>query len=104
MTGARVEFSVDAQADVARLALWVGLDSGEARAQAVIDRIDATLARLARRPRLGRIELSFKGEPRVFSVYPWKIVYEPLPETDGIYVLRILDSRQNLSALLGKKT
>ena len=104
MMGAKVEFSADAQTDVARLALWIGLDAGEVRAQAVIDRIDATLARLARRPRLGRVELNFEGEPRVFSVYPWKIVYEPLPETDGIHVLRILDSRQDLSALLGKKT
>lgn len=104
MKGAKVELSADAQTDVARLALWIGLDSGEARARAVIDRTDATLARLARRPRLGRIEPKFEGEPRVFSVHPWKIVYEPLPETDGIHVLRILDSRQDISALLGKKT
>lgn len=104
MKGAKVEFSADARIDVVRLALWIGLNSGEARAQAVIDRFDATLARFARRPRLGRVELKFEGEPRVFSVHPWKIVYDPLPETDGIHVLRILDSRQDISALLGKKT
>jgi plasmid stabilization system protein ParE len=104
MTGAMVELSVEAQTDVARLALWIGLDSGEERAQAVIDRIDATLVRLARRPRLGRTEMSFDGEPRVFSVYPWKVVYEPLLDGSGIYILRILDSRQDLLALLGKKT
>ncbi|NQE64510.1 hypothetical protein E1H18_4766 [Caulobacter sp. RHG1] len=104
MMGARVEFSVKARTDVARLALWIALDAGEERAQAVIDRINASIARLARRPRLGRVEQIFRGDPSVFTVYPWKTVYEPLPDGDGIHVLRILDTRQNIAALLGKKS
>jgi plasmid stabilization system protein ParE len=103
MAGARVEFSVKARTDIVRLLLWIALDSGEKQAQAVVDRINATIARLARRPRLGRVEQIFRGNPLVFTVYPWKIVYEPLPEGNGVNVLRILDTRQDIAALLGKK-
>ena len=104
MAGARVEFSVEAQTDVARLTLWIGRESGAERAQAIVDRLDAATIRLARRPRIGRVAAVWKGEPRVFGVRPWLIVYRPLSEEDGIFVLRILDSRQDIATLLGKKT
>jgi plasmid stabilization system protein ParE len=104
MAGAEVRYSAKARYDVVRLALWIAMNGGEARAQEQVDRIGMTLQRLARRPRLGWQDTGTPGEPRVFSVRPWKIVYRPLSDEGGIRVLRILDSRQNLAALLGKKT
>nr|WP_295110891.1 type II toxin-antitoxin system RelE/ParE family toxin [uncultured Caulobacter sp.] len=104
MAGTGVSYSAKARADVVRLSLWIARDGGEARAQDQVDRISATLQRLARRPRLGWQDTKTPGEPRVFSVRPWKIIYQPLSDESGILVLRILDSRQDISALLGKKT
>ena len=48
--------------------------------------------------------LTLKGEPRVFGVRPWLIVYQPLSDGDGVHVIRILDNRRDIAALLGKKT
>jgi toxin ParE1/3/4 len=48
--------------------------------------------------------MDFKGDPYSFSVPPWLIVYDPLPDGNGTYILRILDNRRNVAALLGKKT
>jgi plasmid stabilization system protein ParE len=89
---------------VARLTLWIGRESSVDRAQAVIDRIDRALVKLALRPALGRVRLDFEGEPRAFGVAPWLVVYEALPDADGIHVLRSLDTRRDLAALLGKKS
>jgi toxin ParE1/3/4 len=96
--------SPDALRDFNRLYAWIALDSGDARAEVVLKRIDEVALLLARRPRLGRRRMDFEGESYCFSVPPWLIVYEPLPTADGILVLRILDSRRNVAALLGKKT
>jgi toxin ParE1/3/4 len=104
MVGGEVRYSARARRDAVQLALWIARDGGEARAGDVIDRITLTLERLARRPKLGRLETAIPGEPRVFSVRPWKIIYRPLQDGTGVLVLRILDSRQDLAALLGKKT
>ncbi len=97
-----IDRSPDARRDAARLALWIGRESGVDRAQAVMDRLEAAL-RLARRPRLGRVRRDLKGEPRSFPVGPWSI-YEPLKDSSGILVLRILDSRRDIAALMGKKS
>jgi toxin ParE1/3/4 len=104
MAGAEVRYSAKARNDVVRLALWIAMDGGEARARDQVDRITATLQRLARRPRLGRQDATTVGEPHVFSVRPWKIIYRPLSDSDGVLILRILDSRRDVAALLGKKT
>lgn len=104
MAGPRVERSSGARRDAARLALWIGRESGVDRAQAVIDRIDRVLAKLARRPTLGRVRVDLDGEPRSFSVPPWLIVYEPLEDREGIHLLRIIDNRRDVAALLGKKS
>lgn len=96
--------SADALRDFNRIYAWIASDSGDARAEAVLRRIDEVTLRLARRPRLGRRRLDFEGEPFSFSVSPWLIVYEPLPGGEGIFVLRILDNRRDIAALIGKKT
>lgn len=104
MAGGRIERSPDARRDALRLALWIGRQGGVDRAQAVSDRLEAALVLLARRPMLGRPRPGFDGDPRSFSVRPWVIVYDLLPDDAGIQVLRILDSRQDTAALMGKKS
>jgi len=96
--------SPKAQSDFRRLYAWIALDSGKARARAVLNRLDRAIERLARRPRLGRRRMDFNDEPYSFTVAPWLVVYEPLPGGAGIYLLRILDSRRDIAALMGKKS
>ena len=104
MKASKVVRSKRAQADFRRLYAWIAIDSGHARAAAVLARIDRSIERLALRPRIGRARKDYDGEPHAFTVAPWLIVYEILPEHSGIHVLRILDSRRDIAALMGKKS
>jgi plasmid stabilization system protein ParE len=67
------------------------------RAEAILRRIDVTLANLAAMPRIGRIRPDFEGAPRVFSIWPWLILYEPLGAGNGIVVWRVIDGRRDLT-------
>lgn len=96
--------SADALRDFRRIYAWIAADSGVARAEAVLRRLNEVVQRLAKRPRLGRRRFDFQDDPYSFSAPPWVIVYEPLPDSGGILILRILDNRRDIAALLGKKT
>ena len=96
--------SAEARKDVRDLYLWIVEDGGIERAEVAIALIEARLRRLAERPLLGRSRPDLEGDPRSSSVPPWVIIYEPLESRAGVHVLRILDSRRNIAALLGKKT
>jgi|EndMetStandDraft_7_1072992.scaffolds.fasta_scaffold1003291_2 toxin ParE1/3/4 len=104
MAGPTIERSLNARRDVKQLALWIARESGDARATAVTDRLEIAFELLARRPQLGRVRFDFKGNPRSFSITPWVIVYEVLEDGSGIHLLRILDSRRDVAALMGKKS
>lgn len=103
MDAPRAVRSPDASRDFFRIYAWVEARSGEARAEAVARELDEVTRRVAKRPRLGRRRFDFENDPYSFSVPPWLVVYEPLPDGNGILVLRILDSRRDIAALLGKK-
>ena len=96
--------SADALSDFQRIYAWIASDGGELRAEMNLRRLDELIHRLARRPRLGHRRFDFRGDPYSFSVPPWVIVYEPLSDGNGIHVLRILDSRRDIAALVGKKS
>jgi toxin ParE1/3/4 len=96
--------SAKAVVDAEDVFIWIARHDGASRARGVIFRLERTLERLAARSGLGRVRADFVGEPRSFSVPPWLVVYEPLAEDRGILVLRILDSRRDIAALMGKKS
>ena len=104
MGASTVVRSAKARKDIRELYVWIVEDSGLERAEQVIARIEATVQRLAKRPLSGRSRPDLEGEPRSFSVAPWLIVYEPLKDGTGIHLLRIIDSRRDVAALLGKKS
>lgn len=104
MGAPRVVKSAAAIRDFRHIYAWIAGDGGHERAMKNLGRLDRALERLARRPLLGPQRREATGDLRGFSVSPWLIVYRPLPEKGGVHVLRILDSRQDISALLGKKT
>jgi plasmid stabilization system protein ParE len=96
--------SAAALRDFRRIYGWIALDGGPERAKKNLARLDLATEKLARRPLLGPPRLEAPGDIRGFSVYPWVVIYRPLPNKGGVHVLRILDGRQDISALLGKKT
>ena len=96
--------SADALRYFRRIYAWIASGGGELRAEINLRRLDAVIRRLAKRPRLECRRFDFQGDPCSFSVPPWLIVYEPLSEGNGIHVLRILDSRRNIAALMGQKS
>jgi toxin ParE1/3/4 len=96
--------SPSAQRDIRGIYLWIASDNGAERAEAIMARLNRASERLAKRPHLGRFRPDLAGDPHSFSVRPWTIVYRPLADGNGIIILRILDNRRNVAALLGKKT
>jgi plasmid stabilization system protein ParE len=101
MRAPKVVRSSQAQSDIRRIFGWIALDGGNVRARTVLKRLDRTIERLAARPRLGPRWTDFEGDPYGFTVAPWLIIYKPLPDGDGI---RIIDTRRDVAALLGKKS
>jgi toxin ParE1/3/4 len=104
MVAPKVVKSAAALRDFRRIYAWIALDGGHERASQNLARLDGVIERLARRPLLGPPRPEGAGDLGSFSVRPWTVVYRPLPDKAGVHVIRILDSRQDLSALLGKKT
>jgi toxin ParE1/3/4 len=103
MAQPRVILSPQAVADLDALETYISAESGTPRAQAVLARIYRSIGMLAYWPSAGLITKEVEGEPRRFPVPPWVIFYEMTPERDGIHVLRVLDGRRDLSAVLAMK-
>jgi toxin ParE1/3/4 len=95
----RIVLTLAAERDLDALFDYIANDSGPDRAEAVLTRIDDTLRNLALLPRIGRIRPDLDGAPRVFSVWPWIVIYEPLNADDGIVVWRVVDGRRDLPRL-----
>jgi plasmid stabilization system protein ParE len=91
--------SIAAENDLAALFDYIAQDAGVDRAEMVLRRIEQTLQVLASWPLVGRVRRDLDGTPRVFSVWPWLVVYEPI--VDGILVWRILDGRRDVPAIIG---
>jgi toxin ParE1/3/4 len=96
MARPRIALSLAAERDLDALFDWIARDSGTDRAEAILRRIDETLELVATMPRIGRLRHDLDGGPRTFAIWPWVIVYEPLPPGDGIVVWRVVDGRQDL--------
>jgi plasmid stabilization system protein ParE len=104
MAAPTVVRSAKARKDVRDLYVWMAEERDLDRAERVVVRIERAVQRLAKRPLLGRSRPDLEGEPRSFPAVSWLIVYEPLKDGSGIHLLRIIDSRRDVVALLGKKT
>jgi toxin ParE1/3/4 len=92
--------SVDAGQDLAELFRHIAKEDGVDRAEAILRRIEQVLDTLAAWPLIGRVRTELHGAPRIFSVWPWLIIYE-LRSDGGIIVWRVLDSRRDIPALWG---
>jgi plasmid stabilization system protein ParE len=102
MAQPQIIYSPEARADILALATYIARIDGEARAELIVNRIDETIQVLAYMPAMGRPRFYLARAARVFAVSPWLVVYTPLPDLDGILVVRVVDGRRDLPAVLGK--
>jgi plasmid stabilization system protein ParE len=103
MPSGRLVVSEEAEADLDSIAAYVAEHDGRLRAIAIADRIRKAMDSLAFMPGMGGRRYYLKRNQRVFSVSPWTIFHEELPERVGINVVRVIDGRRNLPAMFGKK-
>jgi plasmid stabilization system protein ParE len=96
MSKPRIVLTLDAERDLDLLFDWIAQDSSVERAEAILRRIEEALDLVAGMPRIGRVRHDLDGEPRTFAVWPWLIVYEPLPTAQGVVVWRIIDGRRDV--------
>jgi plasmid stabilization system protein ParE len=69
----------------------------------VMGRVEESIRLIAFLPGMGRARAEFGRSTRSFPVSPRVIVYRPLAELDGIRILRVVDGRRDLPAVLGKQ-
>ena len=95
----RLVISKEARADLFAIEDYIAEQSGQIRATKVIERIEKTMNNLAFMPGIGRGRSYMEAGLRAFPAAPWTIVYDLLPDGDGINVIRIIDGRRNLPAI-----
>jgi plasmid stabilization system protein ParE len=94
-----VKLSPRAEAELIGITDYIGAASRPSRAIAVGQRIEGSLQTPAAFP-TGRASPKTELGARRFLISPWLVIYRPLDDGDGIYVLRILDGRRDLSEIL----
>lgn len=99
----RLVVSDEAGADLDSIAAYAAEHDGRLRAIAVSDRIRKAMDNLAFMPGMGSRRYYLRRNQRAFAVSPWTIYCEELSGRDGMNVVRIIDGRRNLPAILGKK-
>jgi plasmid stabilization system protein ParE len=98
----RVAYSAQATDDLLSLHGYISGNDGEHRADEIVERIRQTIRLLASTPNMGRARSYLDFGLRAFPCPPWQIAYMPLPELDGISVVRVVDGRRDLASLFRK--
>jgi plasmid stabilization system protein ParE len=75
MAFSRIVRTLQAERDLDSLFDWIARDGGVDRAEAVLRRIEDTLSHVAEMPGIGRVRRDLDGSPRVFSLWPWLVIY-----------------------------
>jgi len=98
----QITYSPEARSDVLAIETYIATNDGEARAELIIDRIDETVLNLAYMPGMGGSRPYLDPVTYAFPISSWLIVYEPLPDLDGIAVLRVIHGARDLPHHLGR--
>jgi plasmid stabilization system protein ParE len=99
MSHPQVVLSAKAERDLDLVYEWFAQDTSVARADAIVYRIKEALQLIATFPRIGRARSNLDGSTRTFSLWPWVVVYEPLPDGGGVVVWRVVDGRRDIPRL-----
>jgi len=100
----KVHWAGIAEEDLANIILYIARDS-PTKARSVFERIKEKASSLTKFPERGRIvpELQDQGLflYRELILTPWRIIYRV--EVKKVYVLSVIDSRQNVEDILLKR-
>ena len=95
---AKVLLSRQAQADLD--AIWDYLAERNPQAAfRVLGEINGTMALIANFPRIGRVHEELDGEPRIFPVRNYLIVYEIVEEV-GVQILRVYHTARDRDRIM----
>ena len=91
---ARIERRPSANLDLYEIWEYVALRS-PASADKLLRRIYDAFDLLAQNPRMGKEQYHLAPNLRSLSVKPYIIFYEPLPDQEGVEIVRVLHQRQD---------
>ncbi|HKP78178.1 MAG TPA: type II toxin-antitoxin system RelE/ParE family toxin [Phenylobacterium sp.] len=89
-----------ARADLLDIWAHIANESSPSIADTFLARIYGALEVVASAPYIGRERAEFPGSPRSLVVRPYVIFYEPLAESDGIAIWRVLHGARRMEDLL----
>jgi plasmid stabilization system protein ParE len=97
----RLAVSEQAEDDLHAITAYIAEQDGKLRATKATARLLKAMDNLAFMPGIGSRRHYLDTAFRAFPVPPWLIIYELLPESDCVRVLRIIDGRRNIAYLFG---
>ena len=97
---AALQYTRRAAQELRAIHRWVVVESGEDRADAVVQRLATTMTLLSEQPLLGRERPELAAGVRSFPVWPYVIFYRPL--AGGCRVMRVVHGHQDLGRAFGR--
>ena len=101
MASARAVRSPRAQRDLFSIWHYIAHENAPSIADAFLARLTDAMSFIASAPHIGRERPDLPGNLRSFSVRPYAIFYQIIPEGDGIVVVRVIHSARDLPRRLG---
>lgn len=99
---ARIEKRAEANLDLYEIWEYVALKS-PASADKIIRRINGIFELLSENPGVGRKQDDLAPGLRVFPVSPFLVFYIPLPDREGVEIVRVLHERQDRDRAFGRE-
>ena len=98
----RYVLSAEAVRDLFELQAFLSEREGEERALTIIARLHRMMTALSEYPGMGRQRGNLQSSPYSHPVQSWMIFYRPTTDRTAIEIVRIIDGRRDLEALLGR--
>jgi toxin ParE1/3/4 len=97
---ASLQYTRRAALELRAIRRWVAVDSGEDRADGVLQRLTAAMSLLAEQPLIGRERPEIALGLRSFPVWPYVIFYRP--QAGGCRIMRVVHGHQDLGRAFGR--
>lgn len=97
---AQYVLSPEALRDLSELQFFLTERESAERSLTVLARLHRAINSLAEYPGIGRRRDDLVGSPLCFPVSSWLIFYTVRPDRTGIEIVRVLDMRRDINALL----
>ncbi len=94
--------SGEALRDLTELETFLTERESRARALAVLARIHRAMSSIAASPGIGRRRHELVGAPQSFAVQSWIIFYRATADRRGVEIIRVIDGRRDIEAILGR--